>query len=1311
MRVIQVWRYNSTVVTAEGREDGEDENEIEENLNIDAVETEEQEPEPEENILSRREGVVATQSSEGWSGVPGRAIDGDHTSVWSGGSCTHTQNTGTSWWKLDLGESSPVKFVRITNRAAYGERLEGAVIRVGDSETIEENPECSNAITTFDIRNGPTINKFCRPNTAGRYVSVHVDNFLTLCEVEVFSSELLSEGRHAIQSSLGWGGIPGRAVDGSRSTNYNHNSCTHTERGPVNWWMVDLGNSYSIQYVRIHNRGDCCRERLNGATIRVGDNYDGMLTNAQCGEPIADADTSASSVIDRQCNPPLDGRYVSVAIEVDTYLTLCEVEVWGQGDLSRPEENTETGLLSSGRPTAQSSTGWQGLSLRGVDGDYRGRYGDRTCTHTRKTHFRYVRLKNREDCCFDRLNNAQVRVGDSEDVLSNAECGEAFTMEDINVPSPFRICNGDDGVQGRYVSVNVNNYLTLCEVEVFNTLPIAFGGVASQSSVGWGGVAGRAIDNRRTMNYGQNSCTHTQNEPNSWWMVDLQETFDINLVRMYNREDCCRDRLVGAVVRVSLQEESQSGDQCGEPVSALDISRDSRISRECSLNGRYVSVTVSNYLTLCEVEVFGLPDAATVAAREAAAAEAARLLEEAERAAEEARQRAEAEAAAEAQRILEETRGIRLVGGASENEGRVEIFANGGWGTVCDDYWDILDGAVACRQMGYQGLASSAPMRAEFGQGDVPILLDDVTCSGSENRLTDCPNLGIGRHNCAHSEDAGVVCNTGNPPSPRSSSEPTIRLVGGSGNNEGRVEVYINGYWGTVCDDGWGINDANVVCRELDFTHGAQDALQSAHFGQGDESFPILLDDVACSGTESDLLSCGNIGIGRHNCGHSEDASVICNTMAPAPDVLVRLAGTPRESEGRVEVWSGGRWGTVCDDYWSMEDANVVCRYLGFTEGAREAPMQARFGVGSGDIILDDVRCSGSESSIFDCSHTERHNCGHHEDASVICVSNHGSAGDVRLVGGGSEREGRVEINLGGRWGTVCDDYWDINDAHVVCNQLGQGRAREAVSRARFGQGSDDILLDNVGCGGSESSLIECSNIGIGQHNCAHSEDAGVICIGPQPNSQLRLVGGGNSNEGRVEINVDGEWGTVCDDYWDMSDARVVCRQLGKPEASDAPQRARFGRGSGPIVFDNVQCAGTESDLAHCANNGRRIHNCGHHEDASVVCGRSAGNVRLVGGGSEREGRVEINHGGRWGTVCDDYWDINDAHVVCNQLGQGRAREAVSRARFGQGSGDILLDNVGCGGSESSLIECSNIGIGRHNCAHSEDAGVICIGR
>lgn len=96
----------------------------------------------------------------------------------------------------------------------------------------------------------------------------------------------------------------------------------------------------------------------------------------------------------------------------------------------------------------------------------------------------------------------------------------------------------------------------------------------------------------------------------------------------------------------------------------------------------------------------------------------------------------------------------------------------------------------------------------------------------------------------------------------------------------------------------------------------------------------------------------------------------------------------------------------------------------------------------------------------------------------------------------------------------------------------------------------------------------------------------------------VRLVGGDNDLEGRVEVLYNGNWGTVCDDRWDLEDAKVVCRMLGY----EVSGTASFGPGDGLIILDEMSCLGEEADLSECGHNGHLNHDCSHSEDAGVVC-------------------------------------------------------------------------------------------------------------
>uniref|UniRef100_A0A8C2H351 SRCR domain-containing protein n=1 Tax=Cyprinus carpio TaxID=7962 RepID=A0A8C2H351_CYPCA len=313
-----------------------------------------------------------------------------------------------------------------------------------------------------------------------------------------------------------------------------------------------------------------------------------------------------------------------------------------------------------------------------------------------------------------------------------------------------------------------------------------------------------------------------------------------------------------------------------------------------------------------------------------------------------------------------------------------------------------------------------------------------------------------------------------------------------------------------------------------------------------------------------------------------------------------------------------------------------------------------------------------------------------------------------RLVNGSHMCSGRLEILHDQTWMSVCDAVFDQQDAEVVCRELDCGAPVQVLGAAAFDKGDTQMWTQEIQCRGNESQIHLCPTSLSHEYNCSHDSNVGLVCA---EIINVRLVNGNSPCSGTVEILHRGQWGTVCDVGWDLADAAVVCRELDCGEPVDALGRAHFGQGSGPIWMSVLTCLGTESTLKNCGSAGWNKPVCTHNHDAGVIC--SAGcSQRLVGSGGDCAGRLEVFHSGSWGTVCDDSWDIKDAHVVCRQLqcGVALSNQQVP-AWFGPGSGPIWLDEVECEGNETSLWSCSSSGWGKHDCNHKEDVGVVCSGK
>ena len=103
----------------------------------------------------------------------------------------------------------------------------------------------------------------------------------------------------------------------------------------------------------------------------------------------------------------------------------------------------------------------------------------------------------------------------------------------------------------------------------------------------------------------------------------------------------------------------------------------------------------------------------------------------------------------------------------------------------------------------------------------------------------------------------------------------------------------------------------------------------------------------------------------------------------------------------------------------------------------------------------------------------------------------------LRLVDG-MNSSGRVEVFYGGLWGTICNSSWDLNDSQVACRQLGFTHASAEDNNASYVQGSGPVWMTNFGCNAEDDRLERCSYdlLNVGEANCSHSEDVGVVCSG-----------------------------------------------------------------------------------------------------------------------------------------------------------------------------------------------------------------------
>ncbi|KAI1238078.1 hypothetical protein IHE44_0012790 [Lamprotornis superbus] len=563
------------------------------------------------------------------------------------------------------------------------------------------------------------------------------------------------------------------------------------------------------------------------------------------------------------------------------------------------------------------------------------------------------------------------------------------------------------------------------------------------------------------------------------------------------------------------------------------------------------------------------------------------------------------------------------------------------------------------------------------------------------------------------------------PPSPTHPPGPQLRfrLAGyPRKHNEGRVEVFYNDEWGTICDDDFTLGNAHVLCRHLGFV-AATGWAHSAKYGKGVGR--IWLDNVNCAGSEKSIGDCKHRGWGNSDCSHEEDAGVVCKDeripgfkdsnvievrkllarteQSHVEEVRLRpvVSGGRRQlpvTEGIVEVRYKDSWAQICDQGWHSHNSRVICGMMGFPA---EKKVNRNFykvagdtstatdhaGHGSGllsphrlfterqqlNYRLHSVSCTGTEVHLSMCSFEfYRGNssaaCGAGMPAVVSCVP-----GPLFVTGNAHKKKQRQQQQQ--QQGQVSPAGKGTSPVVVHRQSLSPGMCRVAVSPAPE----------------QEVGTMSC-----GQHCVVPFHTVPHLSVLPQP--RIRLKGGARVGEGRVEVLRSSEWGTICDDRWNLQSASVVCRELGFGSAKEALTGARMGQGTGPIHLNEVQCRGTEKSLWNCPFRNITQEDCKHSEDAAVRCNVPymgyENLIRLAGGRTEFEGRVEVKRGSKWGTVCSDGWTTKEAMVACRQLGLGYSLHAVTETWYWDASNvtEMVMSGVKCAGHEMSLSHCQHHG-------------------
>ncbi|PAA54855.1 hypothetical protein BOX15_Mlig034341g1 [Macrostomum lignano] len=521
------------------------------------------------------------------------AIDGINKRVWSAATQSTTNNDAKPWWETQLDEATQIKKVRIFNRRdCCPERLNNFMIKVDGRVCARYRSSKSFKSKTFKC------------NRKGRVIRIESmkRTYLTLAEVQVFGIMLPQTNAQGLlklsdcsqSSNYNSRQTCSKAIDGVTRQRLSARAPMAITRNDANpWWEARTEAPARINRVRIFNRQDCCPERLGDFVIKVDD------------EVCARYNSGPFSVWTFDCNK--SGRTVRIESRKRTYLTLAEVQVFGK---LLPQEEAALHPVRLKLRNCRQSSDYRGKSrcTGAIDGNTNQRWtihGHSTTNNDRRpwweaqteqvTRFSRVRIFNRLYCCPDRLTNFVIKVDGQ--VCARYHSKSSFSVKSFN-------CDMD----GRVLRIESlkRTYLTLAEVQVFGfeygptsmSSQLRLSKCQQSSNYRGKSFCTGAIDGNLKQSWTISGMSTTQLDQRPWWQAQTDKPSYIAQVRIFNRQDCCPNRLDNFVIKV---DNAICAEYKGGPFSVWTL--------DCNMIGSVVRIESRKrtYLTLAEVQVFGEP--------------------------------------------------------------------------------------------------------------------------------------------------------------------------------------------------------------------------------------------------------------------------------------------------------------------------------------------------------------------------------------------------------------------------------------------------------------------------------------------------------------------------------------------------------------------------------------------------------------------------------------------------------------------------------------------------------------------------------